>query len=301
MQNTKTAHSNNWSEENVTRIVVASGKGGTGKTLVAANMAWAVSEQQTITLVDCDVEEPNVHLFFPSEGTQVPVCQTIPKIDAEKCTNCGACGEFCQYGALLITPEKVIVNPSLCHACGGCRLVCPEDAITEVPREIGTVTTSKPSDSLTLITGRLKEGEVAAPPVISATKDAASTNGDVIIDGPPGTSCPVIETMEDTDVCIMVTEPTPFGLHDLKLAVGVAKQFKIPSLVVINRSDGSDTDILSFCNEEEIPIVLKIPFSREWAKIQGTGHLIAAQDPTWRDAFLNLFTQAKERAEVKLC
>lgn len=285
----------------MTRIVVASGKGGTGKTLVAANMAWAVAQQQAITLVDCDVEEPNVHLFFPSEGTSGLVCQTIPKIDAEKCTNCGACGEFCQYGALLVTPERVIVNASLCHACGGCLLVCPEDAITEIPREIGLVTTSRPSDSLTLITGRLNEGEVAAPPVISAAKDAAPTNADVIIDGPPGTSCPVIETMEETDVCIMVTEPTPFGLHDLKLAVGVAKQLNIPSLVVVNRSDGSDADILIYCNEEKIPVILRIPFSRKWAEVQGTGNLIAAQDPAWRDAFLTLFHHAKERSEVELC
>lgn len=285
----------------MTRIVVASGKGGTGKTLVAVNMAWAVSQDTTITLVDCDVEEPNVHLFFPSAGTPVPVYQTVPEIDAEKCTRCGACAEFCQYGALLVTQERVIVNPALCHACGGCLLVCEEDAITEIPRELGSVTTTKPSDSLTLITGRLNEGEVAAPPVIAAAKDAAPKTEDVIIDGPPGTSCPVIETMEETDVCIMVTEPTPFGLHDLKLAVSVAKQFKIPSLVVVNRSDGSDADIISYCKEEDVPVVLQIPFSREWAAIQGNGKLIAAQDPAWRDAFLTLFTQAKDRAGVKLC
>ena len=249
------------------RIVIASGKGGTGKTLLAANMAYCLSQTEDVTLADCDVEEPNVHLFFPSEHVDSTVCVANPLVDRDICCLCGKCADFCRYGAL----------------------VCPEHAITETSREIGMVEVRKPSASLKIITGRLNEGEVAVPVIISTVKTLVEGDDNVIIDGPPGIACPVIETLRGADSCILVTEPTPFGLHDLTLAADVAEKLGVPAGVVINKSDGRDEDIVAFCSKRGIPVLLRIPYSRDWARLHGEGDLIARHSAEWQEEFLRLF------------
>ncbi|NYT08108.1 MAG: P-loop NTPase [Methanomicrobiales archaeon] len=271
------------------KITVASGKGGTGKSMVAANLAWSLSGSGQVTLVDCDVEEPNLHLFFredPSTGTVVTV--DVPCIDTNRCTRCAECARFCAFGALVVTRERVLFFPEQCHSCGGCAIVCPAGAITETPRPIGRITTRGISPSLHLVTGTLSEGEVLAVKVIREAKEAAGTGEWVIFDASPGTSCPVVETLEGSDFCILVTESTPFGLHDLALAHDVTIQTGIPSGVVINRSDGKDEAAHRFCEEHEIPVLAVIPFERKIAEIQGSGDLISRRNAAWYDRFQSI-------------
>jgi len=284
----------------VVRIVIASGKGGTGKTMLAANIAYSLSLRVDTTLADCDVEEPNVHLFFPSEHVDVPVCVANPLVKRDTCNLCGECADFCRYGALVVMQDGVFFNPSLCHSCGGCLLVCPERAISETSRPIGMVEIRKPSRSLKIVTGRLNEGEVAVPAIISSVKMSVGAEAIVIIDGPPGTACPVIETLHGADVCILVTEPTPFGLHDLTLAVDVAEKLGVPAGVVINKSDGRDEDIAAFCLQRGLPVFLRIPYSREWARVHGEGDLIARHSAEWQDAFFRIFQAACKQGGTDL-
>jgi MinD superfamily P-loop ATPase len=271
------------------RIAIASGKGGTGKSTVAANLAWALARSRDVALVDCDVEEPNLHLFFPAPATEMPVTTPVPEIDAERCTLCGECGKFCRFGALAVLKDSVLTFPHLCHSCGGCTLVCPQGAVREVPRTIGRVTCSRPLPRLTLISGILNEGEVQAPAVIRAAKTLAEGHPLTLYDASPGIACPVIETLEGSDACILVTESTPFGLHDLRLAVEVAETLGISAGVVINRSDGQDEATVAFCREHGLPVLMTIPFSREIAAVQNRGGLIAALLPGWEERFAGLF------------
>ncbi len=271
------------------RIAIASGKGGTGKSTVAANLAWALARSRDVALVDCDVEEPNLHLFFPAPATEIPVTTPVPEIDAERCTLCGECGKFCRFGALAVLKDRVLTFPHLCHSCGGCTLVCPQGAIREVPRTIGRVTCSRPLPRLTLISGVLNEGEVQAPAVIRAAKRSAEGHPLIIYDASPGIACPVIETLEGSDACILVTESTPFGLHDLRLAVEVAETLGISAGVVINRSDGQDEATVAFCREHGLPVLMTIPFSREIAAVQNRGGLISRDIPGWEERFAGLF------------
>ena len=273
-------------------IVVASGKGGTGKTMVSVNLAWTISRSQEIHLIDCDAEEPNVHLFYPGDEPVGPVTVKVPEVDSEKGALCGACGEFCRYGAISVLTETVMFQPHLCHSCGGCMLSCPVDAITEVPRRIGMITKSRPSPTLTVISGILDEGEINAPGVIKAAKEAGEWDGVSVLDGPPGSACPVIETMEGADVCILVTESTPSGLADLKRAARLAEALGVPAGVVINRSDGEDAPTLEFCAEEGIPILLTIPFDREIAAIQNRGRILCSEKEEWKEAFSQLYEDA---------
>lgn len=271
------------------KIAVASGKGGTGKSTVVANLAYSLAERQPLAVVDCDVEEPNLHLFFPASSEDLPVNVEIPEIDATRCTYCGACGEFCRYGALTIFKDRHLFLPELCHSCGGCEIVCPIGAISTMKRQIGVVQIRKPTSGLTLITGLLQEGEVQAPPVIRMAKDQAEGHPLILYDASPGIACPVIETLDGVDFCIFVTESTPFGIHDLRLAYGVAEELGIPAGVVINRSDGDDEIIRDFCTEHLLPILLTIPFDRTIAAIQNKGNLIARELPEWRERFIELF------------
>ena len=271
------------------RIAIASGKGGTGKSTVAANLAWALARSRDVALVDCDVEEPNLHLFFPAPATEMPVTTPVPEIDAERCTLCGECGKFCRFGALAVLKDSVLTFPHLCHSCGGCTLVCPQGAVREVPRTIGRVTCSRPLPRLVLISGILNEGEVQAPAVIRAAKTLAEGHPLTLYDASPGIACPVIETLEGSDACILVTESTPFGLHDLRLAVEVAETLGISAGVVINRSDGQDEATVAFCREHGLPVLMTIPFSREIAAVQNRGGLIAALLPGWEERFAGLF------------
>ena len=271
------------------RIAIASGKGGTGKSTVAANLAWALARSRDVALVDCDVEEPNLHLFFPAPATEMPVTTPVPEIDAERCTLCGECGKFCRFGALAVLKDSVLTFPHLCHSCGGCTLVCPQGAVREVPRTIGRVTCSRPLPRLTLISGILNEGEVQAPAVIRAAKTLAEGHPLTLYDASPGIACPVIETLEGSDACILVTESTPFGLHDLRLAVEVAETLGISAGVVINRSDGQDEATVAFCREHGLPVLMTIPFSREIAAVQNRGGLISRDLPGWEERFAGLF------------
>jgi MinD superfamily P-loop ATPase len=271
------------------KIAVASGKGGTGKTMVAANLAFTLSQTCQVTLVDCDVEEPNLHLFFPTPATVTDVTVPVPVIDEKICDHCGKCGEFCQYGALTVLRDRVLFFPELCHSCGGCTLVCPKNAIHEVPKRVGIVTYATPLPRLNLVSGYLDTGNPFAVPVIRAAKKVAENDNLVICDASPGTSCPVVETLDGCDACILVTESTPFGLHDLQLAVDVADRLGIPAGIVINRSDGQDQETLDFCTNHGLDVIMTIPFDRGIAAIQSRGDLLCRVRPEWLKAFGALY------------
>ena len=278
------------------KLAVASGKGGTGKSMVAANLAFTLAVTEQVTLVDCDVEEPNLHLFFPAPATARDVTVPVPVIDAGTCTLCGKCGEFCRYGALTVLPARVLFFPELCHSCGGCRLVCPAGAISEVPKRVGTLENSIPLPGLNLITGTLDTGSPHAVPVIRAIKREAAGDPLVILDTAPGTSCPVVEAVEGCDACILVTESTPFGLHDLELAVDVVSRMGIPAGIVINRSDGNDKETIRFCTDHDLDILMTIPFDREIAAIQSRGDLLCRARPEWQKDIFALFTKCRTLA-----
>lgn len=272
------------------RIVIASGKGGTGKSTIAANLGWVLSRSRDVVLVDCDVEEPNLHLFFPSEPTESEVSILFPVIDFERCDFCGACGHFCQYGAIAVLEDNVVIFNDLCHSCGGCSIVCPRDAINEVPRIVGKVWNAQIDPHLNLITGVLNEGEPNAIPVIKAAKRMSGGYPLVILDSSPGTACPVIETMEEADFVVLVTESTPFGLHDLDLAVQVVEKLHLTAGVIINQSDGVDGETETFCSERGLPILMKVPFDREIAEVQNRGELFSAPLPEWQNRFGDLYS-----------
>jgi MinD superfamily P-loop ATPase len=277
------------------KIAVASGKGGTGKTLVAANLAYVVSQSCDVTLVDCDVEEPNLHLFFQTPAVPTEVTVPVPVINTESCDHCGRCGEFCQYGAITVLPNRILFFSELCHSCGGCTLVCPKGAINEKPERIGQVTVSYPSSHLRLITGILDEGKPHATPVIRAARDLSRGAEIAIFDAAPGTACPVVETLEGCDFCVLVTESTPFGIHDLHLAAEVADRLGVPSGIVINRSDDRDKKTHQFCAMHELPVLMTIPFDRKIASVQNRGELISRNDPVWQGRFAELFARCRNR------
>jgi MinD superfamily P-loop ATPase len=269
-------------------ITIASGKGGTGKTTVATNVAR--SAQQPVLLLDCDVEEPNAHLFLhPTMTATTPVYKLIPRIDIEKCTSCGKCGAMCAYNAIAVMKKNVLVFPELCHGCGGCTLICPESAITEVGQEIGVVAQGQAGD-IQFAHGTLKVGDAMPGPVIKAVKKHIDGHPLVIIDVSPGTSCPVVTTLLGSDFCILVTEPTPFGLHDLKLAVEVVRQLQIPHGVVINRADIGDKGVETYCQEERIPILMQIPSDMRIAEAYSRGKMIVDVFPEYRKKFRKLLT-----------
>ena len=273
-------------------IAVASGKGGTGKTTIATNLAKSIGNG--VVLVDCDVEEPNCHLFLNprierTEEVNVP----NPRVDLSKCTFCGECAKICRFSAIVVIKNNVLTFPELCHGCGGCALVCPEDAISEIPKPIGMLDQGR-SDSLSFIHGRLKVGEAMSPPLIKAARSLANENGVVIIDSPPGTSCPVIAAVKGSDFCLLVTEPTPFGLNDLELAVEVVQQLKIPVGVVINRCDIGDLAVKEFCERRGIPILMEVPEDRQIAEAYSRGQMIIDVFPEYRRKFQDLYATIRE-------
>jgi MinD superfamily P-loop ATPase len=282
------------------KIAVASGKGGTGKTMISANLAFTLSLTFQVTLVDCDVEEPDLHLFFPAPAMAKDVTVPVPVIDEKICDRCGKCGEFCQYGAITVVASRVLFFPELCHSCGGCTLVCPKSAIHEVPKRTGNVTFATPRPKLNLVSGYLDAGNPNAVPVIRAAKMMAENDNLVIYDSAPGTSCPVIETLDGCDACILVTESTPFGLHDLKLAVTVADRLGVPAGIVINRSDGRDKAVLDFCTNHDLDVIMTIPFDRGIAAIQSRGNLLCLVKPEWQNAFGTLFVRCCALAGVDI-
>ncbi|NLO32909.1 MAG: P-loop NTPase [Candidatus Hydrogenedentes bacterium] len=268
-------------------IVIASGKGGTGKTTVAVNLA-SVLETSTAYL-DCDVEEPNGHLFLKAKlHHSKPAPIRVPVVDEALCTGCGECVEACRFNALACVGKTVLVFNTLCHGCGGCTLACPENAITEVPHPIGVVETGT-AGTIQFIQGRLNVGAIMSPPLIRAVKAEAPDVDVVLYDAPPGTSCPVITTLRGADVVVLVTEPTPFGLHDLKLAVETVRQMKLPFGVVINRADIGDDRVIRYCEENEIPVLAEIPNNREVAEAYSRGVIAVDAIPSLRRIFTDLF------------
>ena len=256
------------------RIAVASGKGGTGKTTVATNLAWVASRnQRSVAYVDCDVEEPNGHLFLkPHIASSNPFGRLHPVVDQGKCTHCGLCGEICQYSAIVCVGEKVLVHPELCHACGGCLRVCRPGAITEVLRDSGRIETGQ-AGPIRFVHGVLNIGEAMSTPLIRQVKAEAPGADMVIIDSPPGTSCPVIESVRNADFVLLVTEPTPFGLNDLKLAVEMARAMKLSLGVVINRAGSGDERIREYCRGQNIEVLAEIPDDRRVAEAYSRGTL----------------------------
>jgi MinD superfamily P-loop ATPase len=271
-------------------VSVASGKGGTGKTSVAVNLALSVGNVQ---LLDCDVEEPNAYLLLnPEINKKEPVYTLIPKVDRELCNTCGECTKFCQFNAIFVASEKILVFPDLCHSCGGCAMVCPRKAITWEKHKIGTLNFGT-ADEVTLVYGELEIGKPMAVPIIKAVKNQIREGKDVILDSPPGTSCPFVETVRGSDFCILVTEPTPFGLHDLKIAVEVLRKVGVPFGVVINRAGIGDKRVYDYCGKENIRILLEIPYERRIAELYSKGIPFSLEMPEWVDKFQMLYNKIK--------
>jgi len=267
------------------KIVVASGKGGTGKTSVAVNLALSVGAKQVL---DCDVEEPNVHIFLSPEAIESqPVELLVPRIMEERCTYCRRCAEFCQYNALFVAGETAMVFPELCHSCGGCRLVCPVEAIEEIPRIIGRIFKGQ-ANGVELVYGELNIGEPLAVPIISKVKEQADEEGLVVLDAPPGSACPVVESVHGSDFCLLVTEPTPFGLHDLEVATMVVRQLGVPLGVVVNFAGIGDRGVYEFCEEQGIPVLMEIPFDRRIAELYSRGVPFTEEMTEWRERFQRL-------------
>ncbi len=280
-------------------ISVASGKGGTGKTLVATSLAFSLKDKYKVQILDCDVEEPNDHIFLrPAFTGSKTVSIPVPKVNEEKCTHCGKCAEVCAYHAMAVFPHNVLIFPHLCHGCGACSYLCPAGAITEEANEIGAIEYGA-TDGISFIQGKLNVGEAMPVPVIRKVKEQANDDGITIIDVPPGTSCPVVEAIKGSDFCLLVTEPTPFGLNDLTLAVATVKTLGVPCGIIINRA-GPDTEKLDeFCLKEKIPVLMTIPLNTEVAYLYSKGITMVEGMTQWKKNFIALYHQAREQADAR--
>lgn len=279
-------------------ISFASGKGGTGKTTIATNLALLLAGETNhrIQFLDCDVEEPNADIFLKPEITETKsVGIPVPVINFNKCTYCGKCAEICAYNAIAVLKEHVLTFPELCHGCGGCTLICPEKAISETEREIGIIEKGK-SNEIEFVRGKLNVGEAMAPPLIRQVKKNNHLNNQylTIIDVPPGTSCPVIEAVKGSDFAVLVTEPTPFGLNDLVLAVKILKKLNIPMGVVINRSTNESEIITGFCEKETIPILMCLPIDKGIAIAYSKGQSIIYGRDDYKILFRGLYDKMIE-------
>jgi MinD superfamily P-loop ATPase len=281
------------------RLAVASGKGGTGKTTIATNLAVALGETGArVAYVDCDVEEPNGHLFLrPVIRQRREVSIPVPVVDETRCTRCGACGTACRFSAILMLPKKVLTFPHLCHGCGGCTRACPEDAIREAPRPTGTVEEGVAGE-VGFVHGTLAVGEAMAPPVIRAVLAAAPADRTLVLDAPPGTSCPVITSIKTADVVLLVTEPTPFGLNDLELAVDMVRALGLPFGVAVNRAGTGDRGVYEYCARAGIPVVLELPDDRRIAEAYSRGELALRAIPALKSVFLGLLEKLTSLARL---
>jgi MinD superfamily P-loop ATPase len=269
------------------RISIASGKGGTGKTMVATNLALAIGSD--VQLLDCDVEEPNAHFFInPFFQETKTIFTPVPEVDEEKCSFCGKCSKICQFKAIALVNETVLVFNELCHSCGGCMEVCPENAITEKGRELGIIQKGH-RNGIEFIHGKLRVGEAMSTPLIKTVRSYQRPDKLTIIDAPPGTSCPVIASVKDTDFVLLVTEPTPFGLYDLKLAVGAVEILNIPCGLVINRCNMGNDKVKEYADAMNLPILMEIPFDRRIAEAYSRGDPLVEMIPEWKDKFLDLY------------
>ena len=278
-------------------VAVASGKGGTGKTTLSANLAWAAADQGIkAAYLDCDVEEPNGHLFLkPILERRLPVSLPVPGVDAEKCTMCGYCGEICQFSAIVSIGREVLTFEKMCHGCGGCLLACPAGAITEKKRQIGVLEEGR-SGRINFVHGRLNVGEAMSPPLIRVVRQAAPRDTLVIVDAPPGTSCPVITAVKGADYVILVTEPTPFGVNDLGLALDMVDQLGIPHAVVVNRSTPGNSLAVDFCRQRGVKVLAEIPDDRRVAEVYSDGSLACQSVPGYKEIFCDLLTSIQKEA-----
>jgi MinD superfamily P-loop ATPase len=272
------------------QIAIASGKGGTGKTTIATNLAVSLSQTgQKVQYLDCDAEEPNGHIFLkPEIKSSEDVTVGVPEVDMAKCTGCGKCGQLCQYSAIICLKDKPLVFEQLCHSCGGCMAICPEGAITEKQRKIGVAEFGK-SNGVYFGHGKLNIGAIQTPAIIRYVKQKAINGGIVILDAPPGTSCPVIEAIKNSNFVLLVTEPTPFGLNDLELAVGMVRELKLPFAVAINRSDIGNNAVVKYCQQENIKVLIQIPNDRKIAESYSRGVMIVETMPDYKQKFLKLY------------
>jgi len=281
-------------------ISIASGKGGTGKTLVATSLALSLANERPVRLLDCDVEEPNAHVLLkPSFSHQQTVSIPVPKLDGGKCSYCGKCAEVCAYNAVAVFPKHVLIFPELCHGCGACSYLCPEEALTEVNREVGIVEIGK-SNGVEFVHGILTVGEAMPTPVIREVKKHINRERITIIDVAPGTSCPVVEAVKDSDFCLLVTEPTPFGLNDLMLAVDMVNELQIPCGVVINRDGAASSKVEEYCIGSGIPILLRIPLDIEIARLYSQGITLVEGRPQWKEAFVGLYIDIEQRLSARI-
>jgi MinD superfamily P-loop ATPase len=280
-------------------ITIASGKGGTGKTTIATSLALSLAAEQSPPplFLDCDVEAPNAHLFLhPGLDEQQDVALLIPSVDEARCTHCGRCAEVCQYHAIAVLGQKTLVFTQLCHGCGSCTALCPEKAIIEIPDRMGVVERGPAIAGIAFARGVLDVGEPMAVPIIRQLKKwAPALPGQVVIrDAPPGTSCSVVESMRGSDFLLLVTEPTPFGLHDLRLAVQVSREMGIPSGVIINRENGSYPALEGFCSENNLLVLLRIPFERVIAEGVAQGKTLVEIHPEYKVTLWEMFLKIRD-------
>jgi MinD superfamily P-loop ATPase len=275
-------------------ISVASGKGGTGKTLIATSLSLSLEKSHKVQLLDCDVEEPDDYIFMKPEIThEETVSIPVPEVDKEKCDYCGKCAEVCAYKAIAVWGKQVMIFSQLCHGCGACSYICPKKAIKEQPRAIGILELGH-SEGIAFVQGKLNVGEAMSPPVIRKVKSYEGNEEITIIDSPPGTSCPVITAVKNSDFCLLVTEPTPFGLNDLRLAVKTVKALDIPCGVVINRNMNGDRKVEQYCKEEGILVLLCIPFDTGIARLYSRGITLVKGVPQWKQSFVELYQKIQE-------
>ena len=269
------------------KIAIASGKGGTGKTTIATNLALSVPNS---VYLDCDVEEPNGHLFLNPEIEKTEtIYRLVPEVNAEKCTYCGECANLCEYNAIVVLRNQILVFKEMCHSCGVCAYFCPEGAISEIEKPLGLLRIGKTQrQNVDFVSGSLEIGEMSAAPLIEHVKKHMQYDRVNILDAPPGTSCSMVETIRHVDFCLLVTEPTPFGLHDLKLAVNVLRRTGIPFGIVINKFQKEINLIHKYCDIEEIPILMELPFDRQLAEYYSTGQPAVVMFPELEERFREL-------------
>lgn len=271
------------------KIAVLSGKGGTGKTTVSNNLAALNSDA---ILLDCDVEEPNSHIFMnPVIKSDEDVAKDYPVIDDDKCVHCGACARFCNYNAIISGPAATITMKEICHSCGGCALVCQHNAISYGQRNIGTIYRGASRFGTELIYGEMKTGELSGVTIINRMREMTEGELLVLIDSPPGTACSTVAAVEDCDYALIVTEPTPFGVSDMKMVVEMLQTMEIPFSVVINKAWLGDREVYDYCRDEDIEIIGEIPFDRDIAEAYSTGRLAVEFDPKYKDLFQNLWNK----------
>ncbi len=274
-------------------ITIASGKGGTGKTTVATNLAVSLADK--VQLLDCDVEEPNVHIFLRTEPVSKETVRTmVPEVDSRLCTHCGECERICQFSAITLIGETIMTFPEMCHSCKGCIMVCPEGAIKESSRELGEILIEN-SEGVELVYGRLRVGEAMSPPLIEKVKEHINKKMITIIDAPPGTSCPVIAALKNSDFVLLVTEPTPFGLNDLALAVEAVRTMELPFGIIINRCDSGNDGVLQYAKKENIQIMMEISDRREIAENYSRGVLMVNAMPEMKEFFKGLYSKIENR------